>query len=362
MKHSASHPSVDIVASISLSLVDGSICFQSRRYILAPPPPSAHHFLGLQLVASVLHPFLSDVDAARLLRVSRTTALALLPGFIFQEHVFVGESEAQMRRMKALYHKYDLRPTRMCLSAQMKSFSLDTDGGRSLFPSSLTSLLLGPPPRVQSSLLMEGGLFNAETTAWCEAVQCPWSERSCDESSDEANDEWYWSLLFEDGSGPVQSLIVSEGPLNCPLLPGVLPHGLRRLQFPEAFACRLTRGSIPSTVEILQLSRWDQPLMLGGETLLPSSLVHLVLGSYNQRLSTHTLPPRLERLSLNMWTQELDVGVLPSSLKALQLEAFNRPLRPGALPAGLTHLVLRAFRQPLSVGSLPPSHMSLHQG
>ena len=62
----------------------------------------------------LLHSFLADHDAARLLRVCRTIALALLPGFSFHQHVFEGESQQQMLRMRALYEAYDLRPTRMC--------------------------------------------------------------------------------------------------------------------------------------------------------------------------------------------------------------------------------------------------------
>jgi hypothetical protein len=77
---------------------------------------SVHPFIVcLRPIRFFLHPFLADDDAARLLRVSRTTSLALMPGFTFQQHVFVALSQVQMLRMRALYEAYDVRPTRMSL-------------------------------------------------------------------------------------------------------------------------------------------------------------------------------------------------------------------------------------------------------
>ena len=137
-----SHPLADIAASVSL--LDGSIIYQGRRYTLAAVHPSTHPILGLRPVRSVLHPFLTDKDAARLLRAGRTTTLALLPGFTFTQHVFEGKSQQQMLRMRALYEAYDMQPTQMCLSRQLQSLWLKEGSGRSPFPLTLTSLLLGP--------------------------------------------------------------------------------------------------------------------------------------------------------------------------------------------------------------------------
>ena len=114
---------------------------------MAPLPPSAHPYVVcLQPVRTILQSFLSDEDGARLLRVSRTTALALLSGFTFRHHIFVGESQQQMFRLRALYEAYDVRPTLMILSDEVEELSPEEHSGRSPFPSTLTSLLLGPLP------------------------------------------------------------------------------------------------------------------------------------------------------------------------------------------------------------------------
>ena len=110
---SISSSSVDVVLSVCPA--DGSLIYLGRRYVLAPARSSIHPILRLKPIATVLHLFLEDDDAARLLRVSHSIARTLLLGYTFDQHVFTGETEAQMRRMKALFAKYDMRPTRMAL-------------------------------------------------------------------------------------------------------------------------------------------------------------------------------------------------------------------------------------------------------
>ena len=102
---------------------------------------------ALTPVRSLLHLFLSDHDAARLLRVSHAVATSLLRSYTFTQHVFEPATVQQMWRLKALCEAYDVRPTRMCVpNEQMKEMQLGQGSGRSPFPSSLTSLLVGSMP------------------------------------------------------------------------------------------------------------------------------------------------------------------------------------------------------------------------
>jgi hypothetical protein len=319
----------------------------------------------LRPIRALFNLFLSDSDAAQLLRVSRTTALALLPGFTLRQHVFVGESQAQMLRMRALYEAYDMRPTRMCLSSDVRSLSLEEGSGRSPFPSSLTSLLLGPLPPDDGDRVPHPTMFDAEAVI-CESIDCLWTRlakprtRPTRPSSGLCRSTAaYKRMLLERSSMPVHSFAESRGPFNCALPPGLLPHGLRRLQFADGFDSPLLPGSIPSTVEILQLWSFNQPLSVG---VLPASLIHLMLVSFNQPLLPGVLPATLERLLNENWNQPLEVGVLPASLRALTMQSFNRPLLPGALPPGLTHCSLDAFDRPLTAGVLPTSLKSFDVG
>jgi hypothetical protein len=157
--------------------------------------------------------------------------------------------------------------------------------------------------------------------------------------------------------------VLDQRLVDSPPPPGLLPHGLRRLQFTTtSFSSPLQPGSIPSTVQLLQIVEYRQPLLVNGVTVLPSSLVHLVSVTFNAPLLPGTLPPCLQRLCLCSWDQPLLMGALLASLRAVELTAFNHPLLPGALPEGLTHLTLRDFAQPLHVGVLPSSLVSLDLG
>ena len=114
----------------------------------------------------------------------------------------------------------------------------------------------------------------------------------------------------------------------------------------------LQAGSIPSTVEVLQLTCGLADSLYIRQLL--SSLVHLVLlGGMNLPLAANVLPPSLQRLY--MYSHPLAVGGLPSSLQALQMIEFNEPIEPHVLPYGLTHLSLLGFNQPLAADSLPLS-------
>ena len=348
-----SHPLTTVVASVSS--LDGSLIFQGRRYTLAALHPSTHPILRLQPVRSVLHPFLTDKDAARLLRAGRTTVLALLPGFTFTQHVFVGKSQQQMLRMRALYEAYDMRPTRMCLLEELQSLSFEESSGRSPFPSSLRSLSLGP--MTESNDIDELGLFDHSSLIE-QLVLCP----SALLQSDPLLDFCYVKVLDISRLSPMAPLRSVDGSFDCSLPPGLLPHGLCRLQISRAFGSPLLPGSIPSTVEVLDAEVFNQPLLVAGVSVLPSSLARLSMENFQQPLLPGVLPSSLHRLTMTMWNQPLEMNVLPSSLRALHLESFDHPLLPGALPTGLTHLGFTCFTKPLEVGVLPTSLISFDLG
>ena len=255
--------------------------------------------------------------------------------------------------MKALYEAYDMRPTRMALFDDVEGLELEEGSGRSPFPSSLTCLLFAKDEEESEDVVsvIDGN------AALSESIQCLWTHPQA-----ESEDEHYNQLLMEDNMEPIESFAWSRGTLLYPLPPGLLPHGLRHLQLTPWLRANspLQVGSIPSTVEVLQLDyRPTHPLSVG---MLPSSLVHLVLWGYDFPLSPHVLPPSLQRLHLSGWSHPLTVNLLPASLRALDLSSFDHPLPPHILPAGLTHLCFRLFNHPLSVGSLPPSLVSLDLG
>jgi hypothetical protein len=104
------------------------------------------------------------------------------------------------------------------------------------------------------------------------------------------------------------------------------------------------------------MDRYDQPLLVKGQTVLPSSLLHLVMPQFTGPLLADALPSALQRICLDRWNGPLEVGVFPASLKALMLGDYDHPLLPGALPLGLTHMSLDHFSHPLTLAvCLPPS-------
>ena len=305
-------------------------------------------------IRTLLHPLLSDDDAARLLRVSRTTAIHLLTGYTFTRHVFQPDSVAAMWSMKALYEAYGMRPTRMCLPGDLEDLRLEEGSGRSPFPSSLTCLLLDVFSQ-DAPDVWHFTMLDPDIAAKKESIHCLWSHPRA-----ESEDEHYRELVMQDHMSSVQDYGFSRDKFNCSLPPGLLPHGLRRLDSPSDLTSPLQVGSIPSTVEVLEFY-YNLPHSLS-QGMLPSSLVHLVLWGFDSPLAPEILPPSLQRLFLGGWNHPLAVDVLPASLQALVLIGFNHPLHPHVLPAGLTHLLLCSFDQPLSVGSLSRSLISLDLG
>ena len=354
-------------------LTDGTLHFGGALYEpfnLAPQPPVAHPLIdALAPVHSKFQAFLTDEDAVQLLRVGRSTALLLLPGFTFRHHVFQASSMQRMRwySMKTFYDAYDLRPTHLSVPVKSGNWKFPV---RSPFPSSLTALLFSPEevrdPEVFFADSKHGrSVFSAEDSRLAFAIDCPWTrlrERLSQKDSVVGKDEWY-RILTRESSIPVRELKQAQRQRHCELPalpPGILPNGLRRLQFSCDINTPLQLGSLPSTIEVLQFdSRLRLPLTIG---TVPSSLIYLFLYEYNAPLLPGVLPPPLEHLRIDDWNYPLTVGVLPSSLKALGLTTFNKPLLPDVLPPGITHLRLCHFTHEVGEGVLPPSLFSLDLG
>lgn len=166
-----SQPSSALSASSSAASCSSSS--HSAHLVAFPLPP----FLSaLTPVRLLFHSFLTDEDAARLLRVSRTTATSLLASYTFHQHVFEPISVDEMRRLKALYEAYDMRPTRMCQHRDFAEKSRLVAGGESPFPSSLTSLMLGAQYQPVDSIHPRSP-FGSDAHK-VHAVQCPWTNSS----------------------------------------------------------------------------------------------------------------------------------------------------------------------------------------
>ena len=328
-----------------------------------PSPPSRLDILGP--VRTLFLPFLADGDAARLLRVGRSTAFALLPGFTFRRHVFQLADMEEVRRMQALHARYDLRPTRLRVPAGLRWNGSTT--GPSPFPSSLTALLFAPDAEDLDDAPERPlpDLFDADYSTVAGTTHCPWTELLClwhSEASAEAEDEAMSRLLTRDDgfSVAVRPFFTPDVGFCRSALPiglGLFPHGLRRLQISADVVSPWQAGSLPPTLEALQIDgEVLHPFQCGA---LPRSLVRLVAQRYDFPIPPGVLPSSLEQLRLDRWNQPLHVGALPTSLRALQLGAHTHPLLPGVLPAGLTHLTLGGSRREVREGELPPCLFSL---
>ena len=316
---------------------------------------SAPLVAALRPVRTVLQRFLTDSDAARLLRVSRTLTIALLPSFTFRHHPFEPTDTDHLHRLHALLDTYSLRIDRLALPSTLPQLRFDSLTRRSPIPASVTTLLLGPVPRTDDGLIHPHCIVDDAISAWLpHALTDAWYMQH------PAGGEAVYRHDFLHGSG--FCFIACAGQLNGPLPPQLLPQGLRQLVLSDAFDCPFDAGSLPASLTFLQCgARFNQPLHH-----LPPSLDYLVMGaSFNSRIERGQLPPSLTHLELGVeFDQPIDVGVLPAGLQALDLSnGFNQPLRPGCLPPALTHLCFgRRHSHAMPLGTLPSSLQYLSLG
>ena len=122
---------------------------------------------ALRPILPIFHSLLADADAARLLRTSRTAALALLPGYTFTTHTFEPDFLPSLRRLRDLSLAYQLRITQLGLGRDIAAVDFDDAPPHlSPFPSSLTSLRIGYYQDQERSVV--GQRWAALTTAACD--------------------------------------------------------------------------------------------------------------------------------------------------------------------------------------------------
>ena len=314
-------------------------------------------FSSLHPVRSLIHRFLTDEDAARLLRTSASLAHLLLRGFSFTSHVFEPVDLPHLHRLTTFHSAYDLRPTLLMLPRSLRQLDFHPVTGLSPFPASLTTLALGEVRRCSDADRRPHprSLFGDEGAAKLRRfLSGEWAATDGPRGADHFRgllqaDHLWEELAFEE----------ADGNLECALPPGLLPPNLRVLQTGFNCAVTLVPGSLPAELQFLQLGgRWTAPLPAG---VLPAGLKHLILPRYWSH-PLPELPPSLVSLHLGPFYAQ-PLRPLPASLRMLVVgEEYSDSLE-GVLPAGLTHLLVHGAAQcPLSAECLPPSLVSLLLG
>ncbi|KAN0021916.1 hypothetical protein ACTFIU_004061 [Dictyostelium citrinum] len=115
--------------------------------------------------------------------------------------------------------------------------------------------------------------------------------------------------------------------------------------------------SIMNKLKILKFgdhfNNGDEPIKSGD---LPTSLIELDLGIYNQELEKGSIPLNVKKLSLGeSFNKEIRSGDIPPRVVSLQFsEDFNQIIKPNTLPNSITDLTFGSkFNQPLLPYSIP---------
>lgn len=163
--------------------------------------------------------------------------------------------------------------------------------------------------------------------------------------------------------------------LNQPIGAGVLPKGLKIIEFGLDFNQPIGVDVLPEGLRILKFgSLFNQPIQ---EKVFPDNLESLEFGiNFDQPIGVGVLPKNLRVLKFGgRFDQLIGVGVLPIYLESLEFgNLFNRALGPGIFPQRLKNLVFgnffnkpiakRAFQNniPIVIKFLPNSIESLTFG
>ena len=306
-----------------------------------------------------------------MLRTSRTTALALLPGYALKSRILEPSSLAFLRSLRDLYQAYGLRITQLSLSADIESITLDVDSPHlSPIPPSVTCLTLGPSPTVyrrlsadQEDVVREVDrkwvAMSAAAADWPDRE--PWRLPDSLSSLQSEREEARQPPWLHDLDCLVPLFACLPHALSCPLPADLLPTGLCALVFNDAYKHPLQPGSLPSTLTFLHLGySFGQPIAPG---VLPASLVYLsVNGAMHQHheLLLQSLPASLQRLRLSLWLHPLQAEGWPPRLTVLHLGGFSHPLQPHVLPSSLLHLSFEYSSPPLLPDVLPSCLVELH--
>ena len=323
---------------------------------------------ALPPVLSAFHSFLSSDDAVRLLRTSRTAALALLPGYSFTCHTFQPTCLVTLRRLRDLCALYHLRVTQLALPESITELTFDAAPPHlSPIPASVTALSLGPVhshPRFEHP---RWAALSAAASDWQDRE--PWrlpDPHTSLESLGEAEEQRQltgWVSDVDRVRYPAPWCDDSVGCFNRPLAPGLLPSGLRVLLLHHTYNQPLRPDCLPSSLTFLQLGYYfNLPI---APSSLPASLLQLSVEGpmYDHHQSLlPSLPASLQRLRLNFWPHALQAEGWPAGLKALHLSQLHRPLQPHVLPSTLLYLSLNYVQHPLLPDVFPSSLVELHLG
>jgi hypothetical protein len=319
-----------------------SLSRPSKKNKQAYPPHLHPLILTLTCVRLVLHQFLSGDDVNLLLRVSRTFARNILPGFSFNSIVFEIHHSDELWRFKRLYEGvYHLRIRHLVIHESVTS--LDLQQGVSPFPSSLTTVQFGMCLDCNAYPLP--GYENVDGHIWMSPKRHFYSD--------------VCKCVLPIGLLPFGVKSVSFlAPYLRVLIPGVFPSSVTSLWLGKTFNQPLPVGLLPSFVQDLDLQFFNKPLLPG---VLPRFLQKLSLYSFNHPLEVGVFPPYLKKLSLYAFNHPLEAGVLPPCLRDIMLVSFKQPLPRGVLPNSLTDLDLSSFnQQQLIEGDLPPGLVRIH--
>ena len=318
-----------------------------------PPiaPPACPLCVALRPVLPLFHSFLTDSDAAHLLRI-RKAAVALLLGYAFTSHTFQPTSLASLRLLRDLCLTYCLLIRQVSLPADVKQLVVDPAPPHlSPIPPSVLALSLGSSgyqdePEPSWAALSEAASGWPGTSLWRLPTPFNFTTQRIGEQEEREQRLRRWAAQ------PDEQL---SDEWDHPLQPGVLPSSLLHLSLPERYRHRLGPGVLPASLESLSMTvGFRQPLT---GVAWPPRLKALLLrgGEWPvEPLQPHSLPSSLLVLCLRDISIPLPVGVLPSSLVELRLgDAYNHHLPPGGLPASLRLLTLGSgFDHQLYVGSL----------
>ena len=211
----------------------------------------------LSSVRQGFHAFLSDEDAARILRVNCRLTSAALHEYRFTQHLFCAESGSQLQRMVGLYERYHMRILLLHFSFLFNDPLMDT-AGRSLLPSSLIALALGHVPVFMVSSSIFAGVVSTYT------------QQSSSRRQEVGRQQQLSHTLPRDR----RLYTALHGEFKQPLVQQALPEGLKFLALSANSKQKLEVGMIPRSVVFLLVDAGSIHLL--SEELM-ASLPHVKL-------------------------------------------------------------------------------------
>ena len=198
---------------------------QYRKAAEAAATALLHIRTSLAPVRFAFFDFITEDDAARMVRVSPAFTSAVLGGYAFTEQVFTIRGRGQLRRLVTLYKRYGLSITRMQTTAKFNASLVDVKG-RSLLPSSLIALALG---YTRTSVMWDSMFLNAEEYQRCDRS---WEVLETEERRDEMKamlEECDWANYSSVGHSTLHSSQAPSLPVSASFTSAPPSIGLYRL-------------------------------------------------------------------------------------------------------------------------------------